>query len=115
MAEVSIGTRDITCGKCGSKLSVHRTGAEPKPDFAVLAGATSYRGMVSYQQMVRRGRVARISGKGALTPTPFGVMRCGRTPGVPAPACGSAHGRQPPPRSPDAGPCGSAARHRSPV
>jgi transposase len=63
----------------------------------------------------KRGRVAWISGKGALTPTPFGVMRCGRTPGVPAPACGSAHGRQPPPRSPDAGPCGSAARHRSPV
>ena len=38
-----------------------------------------------------------------------------RTPGVPAPACGSEHGWQRPPRSPDAGPCASAAHHRSPV
>ena len=36
MAEVSIGTRAITCGKCGSKLSVHKTGAEPKPDDRVV-------------------------------------------------------------------------------
>src|SRR3954469_6766253 len=62
-----------------------------------------------------RGRVAWASGRSALTPTPFEVMQCGRTPGVPAPACGSEHGRQRPPRSPDAGPCGSAARHRSPA
>src|SRR3954464_7124217 len=62
-----------------------------------------------------RGRVARISGTDAMTPPPLGVMRCGRTPGVQAPTCGSEHGRQRPPRSLDAGPCASAARHRSPV
>jgi hypothetical protein len=36
MAEVSIGTRTITCGKCGSELLVHKTGAEPKPDDRVV-------------------------------------------------------------------------------
>ena len=36
MAEVSIGTRAITCGKCGSELSVHKTGAEPKSDDRVV-------------------------------------------------------------------------------
>ncbi len=36
MAKVSIGTRAITCGQCGSELSVHKTGAEPKPDDRVV-------------------------------------------------------------------------------
>ncbi len=36
MAEVSIGTRAITCGECGSELSVRKTGAEPKPDDRVV-------------------------------------------------------------------------------
>ena len=36
MAEVSIGTRAITCGKCGSELSVCKTDAEPKPDDRVV-------------------------------------------------------------------------------
>ena len=36
MVEVSIGTRAITCGKCGSQLSVHKTDAEPKPDDRVV-------------------------------------------------------------------------------
>jgi hypothetical protein len=36
MAEVSIGTRAITCGKCGSEVSVHKTDAEPKPDDRVV-------------------------------------------------------------------------------
>ena len=36
MAEVSIGTRAITCGKCGSELSVRKTDAEPKPDDRVV-------------------------------------------------------------------------------
>jgi len=31
MAQVSIGTRAITCGKCGSELSVHKTGTDPQP------------------------------------------------------------------------------------
>ena len=32
--------------------------------------------------------VARVGVAGAPAPTPSGLMRCGRTPGVPAPACG---------------------------
>ena len=36
MAEVSIGTRAITCGKCGSEASVRKTDAEPKPDDRVV-------------------------------------------------------------------------------
>ena len=36
MAEVSIGTRAVTCGKCGSELLVHKTGTEPKPDDRVV-------------------------------------------------------------------------------
>ena len=36
MAEVSIGTRAITCGKCGSEVSVQKTDAEPKPDDRVV-------------------------------------------------------------------------------
>ena len=36
MAEVSIGPRAITCGKCGSELSVRKTGTEPKPDDRVI-------------------------------------------------------------------------------
>ena len=36
------------------------------------------------------------------TPSSPGLTRCGRTPGVRAPACGSGHGRRWPPRSPDA-------------
>ena len=35
-----------------------------------------------------RGCVAWIRGAGAMTPTPFRVRRCGRSSGVPAPACG---------------------------
>ena len=41
-----------------------------------------------------------------------GLMRCGRTPGVRGRACGSAHWRRWPPRSPAARPSGSAARPR---
>jgi hypothetical protein len=41
--------------------------------------------------------------------------RCGRTPGVPARACGSAHRPRWPPPSPAAGPSASAACRRSPV
>ena len=41
--------------------------------------------------------------------------RCGRTPGVPAPACGSARRRRWPPRSPAARRSASAACRRSPV
>src|SRR4051794_16153215 len=37
---------------------------------------------------VERGCVARIRGAGALTPTPAQIKQCGRTPGVPGPACG---------------------------
>ena len=37
MAQVSIGaTQAVTCGKCGSKLSVHKTDTEPKPDDRVV-------------------------------------------------------------------------------
>jgi hypothetical protein len=36
MVEVSIGTRGVTCGKCGSKLSVHKTDTEPKPGDRVV-------------------------------------------------------------------------------
>ena len=36
MAEVSIGTRAIICGECGSELSVCKTDAEPKPDDRVV-------------------------------------------------------------------------------
>jgi hypothetical protein len=36
MAEVSIGARAITCGKCGSELSVQKTDTEPKPDDRVV-------------------------------------------------------------------------------
>ena len=36
MAEVSIGPRAVTCGKCGSELSVRKTGTEPKPDDRVI-------------------------------------------------------------------------------
>ena len=42
-------------------------------------------------------------------------MRCGRTPGVRARACGSARGQQSPPRSPGARPCASAVGPRSPA
>ncbi len=60
-----------------------------------------------------RGRVAWIRGAGAMTPTPFWLMRCGRRSGVPAPACGSGPGRRRPSQSPDAPLCASAARPRS--
>ena len=36
MAEVSIGTRTINCGKCGSELIVHKNDNEPKPDDRVV-------------------------------------------------------------------------------
>jgi hypothetical protein len=36
MAEVSIGTRAITCGKCGSELSVYKAGTDPQPDDRVV-------------------------------------------------------------------------------
>jgi len=36
MAEVSIGAQGVTCGKCGSKLSVHKNDTEPKPDDRVV-------------------------------------------------------------------------------
>ena len=36
MAEVSIGTRAIICGECGSELPVCKTDAEPKPDDRVV-------------------------------------------------------------------------------
>ena len=42
-------------------------------------------------------------------------MRCGRTSGVRARACGSEHERQWPPRWPDDHPCANGARRRSPV
>jgi transposase len=41
--------------------------------------------------------------------------RRGRNSGVPGTACGSRHGRRGPSRWPGAGPCASAARHRSPA
>jgi hypothetical protein len=43
------------------------------------------------------------------------VTRCGRTPGVPAPACGSMHGPRWRPRSSGVRPCASAVRPRSPA
>src|SRR5215204_661015 len=70
---------------------------------------------VHYQLYVACGRVAGIDRTSAASPAPPGFRRCGRRSGVPAPACGSGHGRRRPLRSPDAGPCGSAVRHRSPV
>ncbi len=36
MAEVSIGTRTITCAKCGSELIVHKNDNEPKPGDRVV-------------------------------------------------------------------------------
>ncbi len=36
MAEVSIGTRTVTCGKCGSEVIVHKNDDEPKPDDRVV-------------------------------------------------------------------------------
>src|SRR5215213_6739665 len=54
------------------------------------------------------------SGVRAQCPRPrSGLMRCGRTPGVPAPACGSGPGPPRPSPSPDAHPYASAARPRS--
>src|SRR4051794_23732725 len=41
-----------------------------------------------YRTTLKRSRVAWIRGAGAMPPTPFKIRRCGRTPGVPAPACG---------------------------
>src|SRR3954467_12409753 len=54
------------------------------------------------------------SGVRAQCPLPrSGLIRCGRTPGVPAPACGSGPGPPRPSQSPDAHPYASAARPRS--
>ncbi len=36
MAEVSIGARTVTCGKCGSEVIVHKNDDEPKPDDRVV-------------------------------------------------------------------------------
>jgi hypothetical protein len=36
MAEVSIGARTVTCGKCGSAVIVHKNDDEPKPDDRVV-------------------------------------------------------------------------------
>ncbi len=48
----------------------------------------------------RRGCVARTGRAGAVASAPFGVRRCGRRSGAPAPACGRGHGQPRPPRSP---------------
>src|SRR3954447_6956870 len=56
--------------------------------------------------------VARMGGMDALSPARAGVTRCGRTPGVPAPAFGSEHRPRWPPRSPAARPFADAAPRR---
>src|SRR3954454_24287690 len=56
--------------------------------------------------------VAWIGGVGALNPAPCRVTRCGRTPGAPAAAFGSARWPRSPPRSPVARPFGNVARHQ---
>ena len=58
------------------------------------------------------GSVARVDGVDALNPTLVRVMRCGRTPGAPGPACGSARRRRWPPRSLGGRRHASAVRHR---
>ena len=66
-----------------------------------------------YEYML--GRVAQTKGMVAVTPAPVVIRRRGRRSGVQGPACGSGHGRRRPPRWPDARPCVSAARRRSPA
>jgi hypothetical protein len=58
MADVSIGTRAATCGKRGSELLVHKTGAEPKPDDRVACpvhGDIGTFGEVSAEAFARFG------------------------------------------------------------
>src|ERR1700730_7025168 len=59
--------------------------------------------------------VAWISRVDAVIAGPLGLMRCGRSWGVPAPACGSGCRQQLPPRLLDACRFASAARDRLPV
>src|SRR3954447_19419570 len=61
---------------------------------------SKYQGKIDWASVRSAGThfahcVARVGIAGALTPTPSGVRRRGRTSGVPAPACGSGPG---PPR-----------------
>src|SRR3954451_6014290 len=66
------------------------------------------------QRLMTLEAVVHGSGARAQCPLPrSGLMRCGRTPGVPAPACGSGPGPPRPSQSPDAHPYASAARPRS--
>jgi hypothetical protein len=58
------------------------------------------------------GVVAWIEGGSQKPPTPSAFIRGGRSPGVPTPASGSGHERRRRPRSSDADPCASEARHR---
>src|SRR5215218_9303564 len=52
MVEVNIGARGVTCSKCGSKLSVHKTGTEPKP--AIAWSALSMEILVTLGMSARR-------------------------------------------------------------
>ncbi len=63
----------------------------------------------------RMGRVAWIGVTQAMIPAVLAFRQRGRSLGVPDPACGSGHGRRRQPRLPDAHPCVSAARRRSPA
>ncbi len=58
------------------------------------------------------GSVARVGRFDALNPTLVRIMRCGHSPGVPGPACGSARRWRWPPRSLGGRRCASAARLR---
>src|SRR5271165_833044 len=69
----------------------------------------------SPSRRARRHLVAWISRVDAVIAGPLGLMRCGRSWGVPAPACGSGCRQQLPPRLLDACRFASAARDRLPV
>jgi putative transposase len=89
------GYRRFRCRTCGKQFNERSGGVLNRTQYPsdVIALVVLWR--LRYKLSLRdlpemfavRGRGARIRGGGAMTPAPFWLMRCGWTPGVPAPAC----------------------------
>ena len=63
-------------------------GADTQSAASIAAAIVEWRFPGGAEEAAMRQRGAWIRGRGALTPTPPGVRRSGRSSGVPGPACG---------------------------